>query len=85
MNDQRGFRVTVGVDGSASSLDAVRWAAAEAAARAGGLRVVHAWLWPMMPVPPGPAMPQIRPAWSSLHRMAPAHCSGRSAEASATV
>lgn len=55
MSDNSVFRVTVGVDGSASSLEAVRWAAAEATARAGTLRIVHAWLWPMMPVPLGPA------------------------------
>lgn len=55
MSENNGFRITVGVDGSASSLEAVRWAAAEAAAQSGKLRIVHAWLWPMMPVPLGPA------------------------------
>lgn len=34
--------VTVGVDGSSSALEAVRWAAAEAAARGVALRIVHA-------------------------------------------
>ena len=34
--------VTVGVDGSASALRAVRWAAREAASRGVGLRIVHA-------------------------------------------
>lgn len=36
------FGVTVGVDGSASALRAVRWAAREAATRGVGLRIVHA-------------------------------------------
>ena len=42
-------RVVVGVDGSASSLEAVRWAAREAAARGRTLAVVHAWSvpWPV--------------------------------------
>lgn len=35
--------ITVGVDGSASALDAVRWAAQEALRRRLGLRVLHAW------------------------------------------
>ena len=41
-------RVVVGVDGSARSLAALRWAAAEAIARDADLDVVHAWRWPMM-------------------------------------
>ncbi|MFC7615700.1 universal stress protein [Actinokineospora soli] len=47
--------VVVGVDGSESSLAAVGWAAREAAARGTGLRVVHAFIWPMLHVPLGPA------------------------------
>jgi nucleotide-binding universal stress UspA family protein len=38
--------VVTGVDGSASALDAVRWAAAEAARRSAVLRLVHAVGWP---------------------------------------
>jgi nucleotide-binding universal stress UspA family protein len=45
-------RVVVGIDGSARSLDALRWAAAEARARDADLDVVHAWRLPMMAVPP---------------------------------
>ncbi|GGS55244.1 MULTISPECIES: universal stress protein [Actinokineospora] len=47
--------VVVGADGSQSSLDAVAWAAREAAARETGLRVVHAFIWPKLGVPLGPA------------------------------
>lgn len=36
--------VVVGVDGSATSLNALRWAAAEAVLHAAPLHVVHAWL-----------------------------------------
>jgi nucleotide-binding universal stress UspA family protein len=46
----RGGRVVVGVDGSARSLDALRWAAAEADARDADLDVVHAWRTPMMAI-----------------------------------
>lgn len=45
--------VVVGVDGSPSSLDAVEVAAHEAALRGVGLRLVHAFGWPSMHVPPG--------------------------------
>jgi nucleotide-binding universal stress UspA family protein len=39
----RGGRVVVGVDGSARSVEALRWAAAEARARDADLDVLHAW------------------------------------------
>ena len=42
----RGRTVVVGVDGSDSALDAVRWAAGEAERRRLALRVVHAFGWP---------------------------------------
>jgi len=45
-------RVVVGIDGSARSLDALRWAAAEARVRDADLDVVHAWQLPMMTSPP---------------------------------
>jgi nucleotide-binding universal stress UspA family protein len=54
----RDGRVVVGVDGSARSLVALRWAAAEAHARNASLDVVHAWRlavtggWPMHPMMP---------------------------------
>ncbi|MEO8697134.1 MAG: universal stress protein [Acidimicrobiales bacterium] len=44
----RDGRVVVGVDGSARSLTALRWAAAEAIARDAELDVVHAWRLPVM-------------------------------------
>ncbi|MFF4397288.1 universal stress protein [Streptomyces sp. NPDC001480] len=45
--------VVVGVDGSTSSLDAVEIAAHEAGLRGVGLRLVHAFGWPSMHLPPG--------------------------------
>jgi nucleotide-binding universal stress UspA family protein len=47
--------IVVGVDGSEVSLEAVEWAAAEAVARHRRLRVVHAFIWPLMRVPMGPS------------------------------
>ncbi|CCK32498.1 UspA domain-containing protein [Streptomyces davaonensis JCM 4913] len=44
--------VVVGVDGSESSLSAVEIAAREAALRGVGLRLVHAFGWPSLHVPP---------------------------------
>lgn len=38
--------IVVGIDGSACSLDALRWAVAEAKLRAARVRVVHAWSYP---------------------------------------
>lgn len=45
----RGGVVVVGVDGSSTSADALRWAAAEAAARDVELHVVHSWHSPYTP------------------------------------
>ncbi|MDT9699254.1 universal stress protein [Streptomyces sp. P17] len=45
--------VVVGVDGSESSLTAVEVGAREAALRGVGLRLVHAFGWPSVHVPPG--------------------------------
>jgi nucleotide-binding universal stress UspA family protein len=47
--------VVVGVDGSASSLEAVELAAREAVLRRRPLRVVHAFIWPYLHVPLGPS------------------------------
>jgi nucleotide-binding universal stress UspA family protein len=47
--------VVVGVDGSASSLAAVRVATREAAWRQLPLRIVHAFIWPLMHVKMGPS------------------------------
>jgi nucleotide-binding universal stress UspA family protein len=41
MREQTNFEVVVGVDGTGSSLYAVKWAAAEASSRGGTLRLVH--------------------------------------------
>lgn len=55
MSRRADYSIVVGVDGSRSSLDAVAWAAREAAHRGGALRIVHAWMWPLMHVSLGPA------------------------------
>lgn len=47
--------IVVGVDGSEVSLEAVEWAAAEAVAQHRRLRVVHAFIWPLLRVPVGPS------------------------------
>jgi nucleotide-binding universal stress UspA family protein len=39
-------RIVVGVDGSVSSLDALAWAARQAALTSAGLEVVMTWEWP---------------------------------------
>ncbi|MCZ7438312.1 universal stress protein [Micromonospora sp. WMMC241] len=54
MTDRSGAPVVVGVDGSPSALDAVRLAAREAAIRHRPLRVVNAFLWPLLGTPMGP-------------------------------
>ncbi|MEO3931744.1 universal stress protein [Micrococcaceae bacterium Sec7.4] len=46
--------VAVGYDGSEAAQEAVRWAAAYAAAGHYRLRVVHAWVWPMFTKKLGP-------------------------------
>lgn len=51
----QGGRVVVGIDGSARSLSALRWAAAEARARNSELDVVHAWRLPLMSTSPAVA------------------------------
>jgi nucleotide-binding universal stress UspA family protein len=50
-------RVIVGVDGSAGSAAALRWAAAEACRRQALLRIVSAWEEPVRPGPPAPSDP----------------------------
>ncbi|MBX6355213.1 MAG: universal stress protein [Micromonosporaceae bacterium] len=60
--------VVVGVDGSASALGAVRLAVREAAYRRLPLRVVHAFIWPLMRVPLGPS--PIGPPEGGLRREA---------------
>lgn len=49
-------RVVAGIDGSPAAEAAIRWAAAEAASRGIGLRLVHAFVWSEFPgVPLGPS------------------------------
>ncbi|MFJ7590584.1 universal stress protein [Streptomyces sp. NPDC097617] len=52
--------VIVGGDGPPSSLAAVETAAREARRRGAGLRVVHAFHWPVMPLGPIPQDPAER-------------------------
>jgi nucleotide-binding universal stress UspA family protein len=56
MSTVAGASVTVGVDGSECSLAAVRQAAAEAARAGRPLRIVHAFVWPLMGLAVGPAV-----------------------------
>jgi nucleotide-binding universal stress UspA family protein len=46
MSKPRNERIVVGVDGSAPSVAALRWAAGEALLRRGSLRLVHGFVWP---------------------------------------
>jgi nucleotide-binding universal stress UspA family protein len=45
-------RVVVGIDGSATSIEALRWALAEARVRGATLDVVHAWEYPAVTIAP---------------------------------
>ncbi|MFI7453102.1 universal stress protein [Nonomuraea sp. NPDC049714] len=47
--------VVVGVDDSDESLRAVEWAAGEAERRRRPLRILHAFIWPLLKAPLGPA------------------------------
>lgn len=62
--------VVVGVDGSPQSLHAVDWATREAVARQCPLRIVHAFLWPLLNVPLGP--PELGPPEAGLRNAADA-------------
>lgn len=50
-----GKTVVVGIDGSTDCASAIRWGAAEAAARGARLRLVHAFVWAKFRVPLGPS------------------------------
>ncbi|TDO48329.1 nucleotide-binding universal stress UspA family protein [Kribbella sp. VKM Ac-2571] len=50
-----GQRVVVGIDGRPDCENAIRWGAAEAAARGVGLDLVHAFVWAEFRVPLGPS------------------------------
>lgn len=59
--------IVVGVDGSASSAEALRWAAAQARVTEGTLRVVHAWSPPAIATV---GIPPLRFDWSELREHA---------------
>jgi nucleotide-binding universal stress UspA family protein len=46
-------RIVVGVDGTTEAEAAIRWATTEAKARGAELALVHAFVWPLFPVPLG--------------------------------
>jgi nucleotide-binding universal stress UspA family protein len=48
--------IVVGVDGSAPSLAALRWAADEAKLRDARLVALHAWIYPAVAAMPGPGL-----------------------------
>lgn len=62
------MRIIVGIDGSEAALEAVRTAAAEAAERGGDLRIVHAFIWPLMHVDTRPA--PLGPEYGGLRHQA---------------
>ncbi|MEU4292679.1 universal stress protein [Kribbella sp. NPDC026596] len=53
--DPAGQKVVVGIDGAPDCESAIRWGAAEAAARGAGLHLVHAFVWTEFRVPVGPS------------------------------
>jgi nucleotide-binding universal stress UspA family protein len=53
--------IVVGVDGSEGSLEALRWATAEARLRGARLVAVHAWSAPYAPAMPGIMEPAVLP------------------------
>jgi nucleotide-binding universal stress UspA family protein len=55
MKPVAGTPIVVGVDDTPESLLAVDWAAHEAAARHQPLQILHAFIWPLLHVPLGPA------------------------------
>ncbi|MGW4499962.1 universal stress protein [Micromonospora sp. NPDC004336] len=80
MTINTGVPVVVGVDGSAAALDAVRMAAREAAQRQRPLRVVHAFIWPLIPNAPLEAVPGA-PADAGLRNQAERYVAEAVAEA----
>ncbi|TCB95390.1 universal stress protein [Micromonospora zingiberis] len=83
MGSNTGAPVVVGVDGSEIALHAVRAAAREAAYRNRPLRVVHAFIWPLMGVPLGPATGA--PADGGLRNQAEQYVAEAVAEATKTA
>jgi nucleotide-binding universal stress UspA family protein len=63
-------RIVVGVDGSPGSLEALRWALAEAGLRGAEVRVVHAWMVPLIDAVPEPwaiGSPTLGPSEDQVH------------------
>jgi nucleotide-binding universal stress UspA family protein len=62
-------RIVVGIDGTAEAEAAIRWAVTEAAARGVELALVHAFVWPLFPVPLGPTdmAPGLRAMADKIH------------------
>ncbi|HSP39328.1 MAG TPA: universal stress protein [Frankiaceae bacterium] len=58
VGSNEGKTIVVGIDGSPSSIDALRWAGTQAEVTGAGLRVVSAWSWPAISgyAPPPPEM-----------------------------
>ncbi|MEU6077855.1 universal stress protein [Micromonospora sp. NPDC047074] len=83
MNSANGAAVVVGVDGSESSLRAVRLAAVEAAHRNRPLRIVHGFIWPLLRVPVN--APAGGPPGAGLRHQAEQVVTEAAAEAEATV
>jgi nucleotide-binding universal stress UspA family protein len=83
MSTASGAAVVVGVDGSAAGLSAVRLAAAEAAKRRRPLRVVHAFIWPLLHIKVDP--PAGGPADGGLRHQAERILAEAMAEADAAV
>ena len=54
-NSGRAPRIVAGVDGSESSLAALRWAVRQAELTGATVEAVIAWHYPVLPVPVGPA------------------------------
>jgi nucleotide-binding universal stress UspA family protein len=62
--------IVVGVDGSPGSLEALRWALAEARFRGADVHVVHAWMVPLLDAVPEPwalGTPPLRPSEDEVH------------------
>ncbi|MFI7427801.1 universal stress protein [Micromonospora sp. NPDC049836] len=83
MTSDNGNPVVVGVDGSAIALEAVRAAAREAVLRRRPLRIVHAFIWPLMNVPLGPD--PSGPATGGLRHQAERYVAEAVAEAAAVA
>ena len=62
--------IVVGVDGSAASKEALRWALDEARLRGASVRVVHAWAFPTLMAGPGLVPPVVLDVDTHQHEAA---------------